>query len=68
MQTYECVATIEKQGFLRLPEHLGKIIEPRQKVRILVMLEDEEERAWNTFVAEQFINGYSEQDSIYDSL
>jgi len=38
-------------------------------LRVIVLIEDEEEeKAWIRFANEQFLEGYDESDAIYDGL
>ena len=67
MRAYEYLAEILPVGHLFIPEHLiGKLI-GESKVRVMLLLEDEDAQ-WNNFALPQFIKGYPENDAIYDSL
>jgi hypothetical protein len=67
MKAYEYMAEILPDGHLSIPEHLiGKLM-GESKVRVMLLLEDEESQ-WNKFALSQFIKGYPEKDAIYDSL
>lgn len=67
MQAYEYYADILKDGHLSIPEELKNKLKPDSKVRIMLLLDDEEKQ-WNNFTMSQFLKGYTEQDAIYDSL
>jgi len=42
---------------------------PKQKtVRVVVLLQDNEEADWKQLAAGQFLAGYSEADAVYDSI
>ena len=67
MKAYEYYAEVLSDGHLSIPENLKDKLKPDTKVRILLLLEDENS-VWNEFAVSQFMNGYSEKDAIYDSL
>lgn len=51
----------------QIPKDLKDKLKPDSKVRIMLLLDDEE-TAWNNFAMSQFLKGYSEKDAIYDNL
>ncbi len=67
MKAYEYYADVLSDGHLSIPENLKDKLKPDSKVRIMLLLEDENS-VWNKFTISQFMNGYSEKDAIYDSL
>ena len=67
MKDYEYYADVLSDGHLSIPENLKDKLKPDSKVRIMLLLEDENS-VWNKFTVSQFMNGYSEKDAIYDSL
>lgn len=67
MKAYEYYADVLSDGHLSIPENLKDKLKPDSKVRIMLLLEDENS-VWNEFAVSQFMNGYSEKDAIYDSL
>lgn len=67
MKAYEYYADVLSDGHLSIPEDLKDKLKPDSKVRIMLLLEDENS-VWNEFAVSQFMNGYSEKDAIYDSL
>ncbi len=67
MKAYEYYADVLSDGHLSIPENLKDKLKPDSKVRIMLLLE-EENSVWNKFTVSQFMNGYSEKDAIYDSL
>jgi hypothetical protein len=77
MQAYECTAKIDALGALHLPDEITAQMMSRKVVRVLVLLDEqgqqqaqqtEEQRAWNTLAASEFLRGYSDADAIYDAL
>lgn len=67
MKAYEYYADVLSDGHLSIPENLKDKLKPDSKVRIMLLLEDENS-VWNKFTVSPFMNGYSEKDAIYDSL
>jgi hypothetical protein len=67
MQAYEYYAEILQDGHLSIPDELKVRLKPDSKVRVMLLLNDEETQ-WNNFAMTQFMAGYSEKDAIYDSL
>ena len=67
MKAYEYYADVLSDGHLSIPENLKDKLKPESKVRIMLLLEDENS-VWNKFTVSQFMNGYSEKNAIYDSL
>lgn len=67
MKAYEYYADVLSDGHLSIPENLKDKLKPDSKVRIMLLLDDENS-VWNEFAVSQFMNGYSEKDAIYDNL
>ena len=67
MKAYEYYGEVLADGHLSLPEELKDKIKGDAKIRVVVLLEDEDS-AWNNFAMAQFLKGYSEKDSLYDNL
>lgn len=67
MQAYEYYAEVLSDGHLSIPENLKDKLKPDSKVRVMVLIDDEDV-AWNNFTMSQFLKGYSEKDAIYDRL
>ncbi len=67
MKAYEYYADVLPDGYLSIPENLKEKLKPDSKVRVMLLLEDEE-TDWNNFAMSQFLKGYSEKDSMYDKL
>jgi len=67
VKAYEYYADVLSDGHLSIPENLKDKLKPDSKVRIMLLLDDENS-VWNEFAVSQFMNGYSEKDAIYDSL
>jgi hypothetical protein len=67
MKAYEYYADVLTDGHLSIPEDLKDKLKPESKVRVMLLLDDED-AVWNNFTMSQFLKGYSEEDSIYDKL
>jgi hypothetical protein len=67
MKAYEYYAEVLPDGHLSVPEDIRKRLKKDSKVRVMLLLEDDD-AAWDEFTMSQFMAGYSEKDSIYDSL
>ncbi len=71
MIAYELSAKVTSDGQLDIPSVFAEMLPRGQVVRLLVLIDesaDDEEAAWSRLTAEQFLAGYSEADSIYDTL
>ncbi|MHC1729085.1 MAG: hypothetical protein AB9866_24330 [Syntrophobacteraceae bacterium] len=67
MKAYEYYAEVLPDGHLSTPEELREKIKADAKVRVMLLLEDDD-AVWDKHTVSQFVKGYSEKDSIYDSL
>jgi len=72
MKAYEFAGKVLPDGQLKLPESARALLAGQHAVRVIVLIEDssedEEDGEWRAMAAEQFLAGYSEADSIYDTL
>ena len=67
MKAYEYYGEILPDGHLSLPEDLKDKLKADSKIRVILLL-DEDEKAWDQLTMSQFLKGYSEKDTIYDNL
>ena len=67
MKAYEYYAEVLPDGHLSIPENLKDGLTRESKIRVMLLLEDED-TVWNNFTMSQFMKGYSEKDAIYDKL
>ena len=67
MRAYEYMAEILPDGHLSVPEKIKDILTGESKIRVMLLLE-EEETAWRDFTVAEFMSGYSAKDAIYDNL
>jgi hypothetical protein len=77
MKAYEFPAQVTPEGTLALPLEVLTHLSSPQVVRVIVLVNESlvneavdlaEEADWSRLAAEQFAAGYSESDSIYDTL
>ncbi len=67
MKAYEYYAEILPDGHLSIPEKLKSLLTGESRIRVMLLLEDEE-TMWRNFTVAEFIKGYPEKDAMYDSL
>ena len=67
MKAYEYYGEILPDGHLSLPEDLKEKLKTDSRIRVMLLL-DEDEKAWGNLAMSQFLKGYSERDAIYDKL
>ena len=67
MKAYEYYADVLPDGHLSIPENLKDKLNPESKIRVMLLIEDEN-AAWSSFTMAQFLKGYSEKDAVYDSI
>jgi len=67
MKAYEYYGEILPDGHLSLPEDLKEKLKADSKIRVMLLL-DEDEKAWDQLSMSQFLKGYSEKDAMYDKL
>lgn len=67
MKAYEYYGKVLPDGHLSLPDDLKEKLKTDSKIRVMLLL-DEDEKAWDELSMSQFLKGYSEKDAIYDNL
>jgi len=67
MKAYEYFAEVLSDGHLSIPDNIKQQIKPSEKVRVMVLLEDED-ASWTKLAMSEFFQGYSDKDAIYDNL
>ncbi len=69
MKTLEFESKLDVDANLKVPLDFASQIPTEEPVRVIVLLpEGDEDSHWRRLASEQFLNGYSESDSVYDSL
>jgi len=67
MRTYEYLAEVLPDGHLSMPENIKDMLKPESKVKVMLVLEDEETE-WNNMAMSQFLKGYADKDAAYDNV
>lgn len=67
MKAYEYYAEILPDGHLSIPEDLKGKLSGESKIRVMLLLEDENAQ-WSNFTVSEFMKGYVEKDAMYDRL
>jgi len=65
MKAYEYYAEILPDGHLSVPDHLREKLKQDSKVRVMLLLEDDD-TVWKKITPSEFLAGYAEKDSMYD--
>jgi hypothetical protein len=68
MRTLEFWARLTPDRTLEVPPEVASRIQGDDPVRVVVVLPDDDERAWSDLTAEQFLGGYDASDALYDDL
>lgn len=72
MKALEFETSLSPNNTLHVPPNLAAQIPKEKPVQVIVLFPEPsdaaEERDWRSLTHEQFLKGYSEGDSIYDSL
>ena len=74
MKALEFEAVLNPDDSLGVPEEVASQLPRKQKLQVIVLvpespeLEEAEAKDWRKLARDRFLAGYSEGDSIYDSL
>ena len=69
VKALEFEAKLGADANLRVPEDLAAQIPAEEAVRVIVLVpENQDEAGWRRLTHEQFLRGYSADDSVYDAL
>jgi len=68
MQAFEFHTHPASDGSIQLPHEITRQVDPKLGVKVIVLVPEDEERAWQQFGMEQFMKGYAPSDNIYDDL
>jgi bifunctional DNA-binding transcriptional regulator/antitoxin component of YhaV-PrlF toxin-antitoxin module len=68
MQAIEFLTKIDADRQIKVPSAFAATLKAHQKVRIIILVEENEETTWKNGVAEQFLQGYADEDAQYDQL
>ena len=67
MKAYEYYAEVLPDGHLSVPEALREKLKMDSKVRVMLFL-GEHDTVWEKLTISEFMAGYAEKDSMYDTL
>lgn len=69
MKALEFQASVNPDSTLSVPAEIAAQLPRGLRLRVLLLLPDgNEDQEWAELTTEQFANGYSESDNIYDQL
>jgi hypothetical protein len=68
MKAFEFHTHPTSESSIQLPVEVANQLDPALGIKVIVLVPDEEERAWTRFGMDQFAKGYAPTDSIYDDL
>jgi hypothetical protein len=70
MKAYEIPVEVTEDGKIELPDVLLAWLPRHQRVRIIILVPEPadqgEDSEWSRLAAAQFMEGYSQSDSVYD--
>jgi hypothetical protein len=66
MGALEFWATVNPDQTLTLPPEVAAKIEREQRLRVILIVPDADDRTWERLTADQFLNGYAPGNAIYD--
>jgi hypothetical protein len=71
MKAYESPAKITPEGNLELPDRLRRVLPAGKSARVIVLVPEasdaDEQPAWDSLTADQFLSGYAAADAVYDA-
>ena len=68
MKRWQFEATLADDASLKVPAIVAAQIPKQTTVRVVVLLQDNEEADWKRLAVEEFQAGYCDADAIYDSI
>ena len=69
MQQFEFQTVLPADATVTVPPEIAVQVEPNRPIRIVMLVPDpEEDREWSALTANQFLQGYADEDAIYDHL
>ena len=68
MRAFEFVASTTRDGSISLPPEIANQIDAEQGIKVILLVPDDEEKAWAAFGMDEFAKGYAPSDAIYDDL
>lgn len=68
MKTLEFKTKIKRDRKITLPDKFNSEFENERDARVIILLDDDEKKEWQKIVYDNFLNGYSDADAVYDKL
>ena len=72
MKAFEFPAKVTPEGNLDLTDELVELLPENGTVRVIILIDEStemlEQIGWSRLTAEQFLEGYSEADAVYDNI
>ena len=68
MKAFEFQIDPPADGRIPLPRDIANEVASASRVKVIVMLADDDDEAWDELTTEQFFRGYAPSDAIYDDL
>ena len=69
MKAIEFQSRINSDAMLSVPPEVATQLPVDQPIRVLLLVaEDAESRDWELLAAQEFLQGYSESDAVYDQF
>ena len=65
MKAFEFQIDPPADGSIPLPPEVASQVATASRVKVIVMLADDDDEAWDRLTAEQFFRGYAPSDAIY---
>lgn len=70
MKALEFSTILDTTHQIEIPQNYWDLLSKQSKVRIIILIEEPEKEVedWGKLTAQQFVEGYAEEDAIYDKL
>ena len=68
MRAYELPIKLDRDGKVELPAGIKEVLKEAAEVRMILLIEGNDEEDWAQETQKQFVAGYDEADSVYDVL
>jgi len=68
MKAFELPVKVDAHGKIELPASLARLLKQHPSARMILLIEEDDERAWSKAARATFLAGYADTDSVYDAL
>ena len=68
MKAFEFQIESPADGIIALPPNIADEVAAATHVKVIVLLNNDDDEAWQNLTTEQFFRGYAPSDAIYDDL